>query len=149
MSRMTQFILFALVGGVAALVNILARLGFSLVTPFEVAIVLAFPVALTTAFLLNRHFVFNASHGHAPSQYVRFLLVNLVALVQVFVVSVLLARVIFPWAQFTWNAETVAHVIGVLSPIVTSYALHKSFSFGASSVDVAEPTPSDSPTRHS
>ena len=131
-SRMTQFVLFALVGGIAALVNILARLGFSLVTPFEVAIVLAFPVALTVAFLLNRYFVFSATDGHAPSQYARFLLVNLVALVQVFVVSVLLARVIFPWAQFTWNAETVAHVIGVLSPIVTSYALHKSFTFGNS-----------------
>lgn len=116
--------------------NILARLGFSLVTSFEVAIVLAFPIALTVAFVLNRRFVFAAGDGHAPTQYARFLIVNLVALVQVFVVSVLLARVVFPWAEFTWNAETVAHVIGVLSPIITSYVFHKRFTFSGSPVDL-------------
>lgn len=140
MSNTTRFILFAFVGGLAALVNIVARLGFSLVTPFEVAVVLAFPVALTVAFVLNRRFVFHGTGGHAPTQYMRFLAVNLVALVQVFVISVLLARVAFPWANFTWNAETVAHVIGVLSPIVTSYALHKSFTFHGSHRRIANST---------
>ena len=129
MKHLKQFVLFTMVGGIAALVNILARIGFNLVIPFEVAVILAFPVALTVAFVLNRHFVFKARAGDLHSQYVRFLVVNLIALAQVFFVSVLLARVVFPWAAFTWNAETIAHVIGVLSPIVTSYVFHKSYTF--------------------
>ena len=127
--QLAQFVLFAVAGGTAALVNILARIGFNLVTPFEVAVVLAYTVAMTVAFMLNRHYVFKASDGELPLQYFRFFVVNLIALAQVFTVSVLLARVIFPWIAFTWKAETVAHVLGVLSPIFTSYTLHKSYTF--------------------
>ena len=129
MKHLTQFLLFALAGGIAALINIMARIGFNLVTPFEIAVVLAYTVAMTVAFILNRHFVFKAEAGDLPSQYFRFFVVNLFALMQVFAVSVIFARIVFPWAAFTWNAETVAHVIGVFSPIVTSYALHKSYTF--------------------
>ena len=38
---------------------------------------------------------------------------------------------IFPAVGFTWHGETVAHVIGVLVPVVTSYLGHKHFSFAA------------------
>jgi putative flippase GtrA len=133
LSGVRQFALFVIVGGLAALVNIVTRIGFSLITSFEVAVVLAFPIALSVAFVLNRLFVFNGAAGHAPTQYTHFIIVNLIAMVQVFVVSVLLARVIFPWANFAWNADTVAHVIGVASPVFTSYVLHGNYTFGSSS----------------
>jgi putative flippase GtrA len=126
----SQFLLFAIIGGFAALVNIAVRLLFNLVVPFEVAVVLAFPVALTTAFLLNRRFVFTDGSGRAVHQYAKFWLVNLIALVQVLAVSLFLARALFPWLGFTWHAETVAHVIGVLSPVFTSFVLHRSYTFG-------------------
>ena len=63
MSSINQFVLFVVVGAVAALVNIIARLLFSTITSFELAVVFAFPVALTTAFILNRHVVFGASEA--------------------------------------------------------------------------------------
>jgi putative flippase GtrA len=125
-----QFVLFTVIGGFAALVNVLARFLLNLVVPFEVAIVLAFPVALTFAFVLNRRFVFDGGQGHAVHQYARFWIVNLIALVQVLAVSVLLARVIFPAVGFEWHADTVAHIIGVLSPVLTSFLLHKTYTFG-------------------
>jgi len=125
----SQFLLFALVGGFAALVNIGVRLVFNLVVPFAVAVTLAYPVALTTAFLLNRRFVFAGGGGTAVHQYAKFWLVNLVALVQVLAVSLLLARVLFPWVGFTWHADTVAHVVGVLSPVLTSFVLHRNYTF--------------------
>ena len=40
------------------------------------------------------------------------------------------ARVVFPSAHFDWHADDLAHVIGVASPILLSYYLHKHFSFG-------------------
>lgn len=127
MSR--NFILFLAIGGLAAAVNVVARILFNYVVPFEIAIVLAFPVALTVAFALNRKYVFHAEHGKSATQYARFLFVNLVALVQVWLVSVGLSQWLFPTLGFTWHPETVAHAIGVASPIVTSYLAHKHFSF--------------------
>jgi len=55
--------------------------------------------------------------------------VNAVAFAQVWIVSVGLAHWVFPAIGFTWRAETVAHVVGVISPVAVSYVLHKRFSF--------------------
>jgi putative flippase GtrA len=84
---------------------------------------------MITAFILARVFVFKPGKGGAHGQFLRFAMVNGLAFAQVWVVSVGLARVIFPAIGFSWCAETVAHIIGVLSPVVTSYVLHKRFSF--------------------
>lgn len=126
---MSELVLFVIVGGFAALVNVIARLIFDQFVSFEVAVILAFPVALTTAFTLNRNYVFQSRSTDVVRQYVRFALVNVAALLQVLLVSVLLARVLFPLVGFEWHMETVAHVLGVLSPVLTSYLLHKSFTF--------------------
>ncbi len=67
--------------------------------------------------------------GRASRQTLRFALVNLVALAQVWVVGVGLARIVFPKIGFVWHAELVAHIIAVLSPVLTSYFAHKHFSF--------------------
>jgi putative flippase GtrA len=123
-----QFARFVLVGGFAAAINVLVRLLMSSVMPFEAAIVVAFVVALAVAFGLNRWLVFRTT-GRAGQQFQRFLVVNLLALGQVWLISVALARWGLPAMHFTWHAETVAHVIGVASPVVTSYFAHKHFSF--------------------
>ncbi|MBB3542453.1 GtrA family protein [Rhizobium sp. BK399] len=120
---------FLAVGGVSAGLNVAARMGFNLVTSYEVAIVLAFPVALTAAFVLNRRYVFQATGSNQKEQYVRFAIVNLIALIQVWLVSVGLANWVFPFVKYTWHSETIAHGIGVLSPVVTSYLAHKHFTF--------------------
>lgn len=124
-----QFALFVLAGGLAALVNIAARWVLDLAMPYDAAIVLAYLCGMVTAFMLNRR-VFAAS-GAYGGQAVRFALVNAVAAAQVWAVSVFLSRVLFPAVGFDWHPETVAHVIGVGSPIVTSYLAHKHFSFKA------------------
>lgn len=127
MSR--EFLLFVLIGAFAAAINLLARLLFSLAIPFEISVILAYPVGMTVAFLLNRHFVFNAGGSAAAGQYVRFALVNLLALAQIWLVSVGLVRLAFPALGFDWHAETIAHGLALASPILTSYFAHKYFSF--------------------
>lgn len=126
---MRQFLLFAGAGGIAALANIGARLLLSLALRYELAVALAYLVGVTVAFVLNRRYVFTHAPGSARAQYGRFALVNVVAFVQVWLVSVGLARFVFPTLGFAWHAETVAHVVGVLSPVATSFLLHKHFSF--------------------
>ena len=133
-----RFLVFLLTGGLAALVNILSRFGFEAllrridigpITSYEIAVVLAYLVGMTTAFFLARAFVFAGSGRSVHVEYGRFALVNGVALVQVWLVSVVLLRLVFPALGLTWNAETIAHVIGVLSPVLVSYHGHKRFSF--------------------
>jgi putative flippase GtrA len=124
-----EFTYFLLAGGVAALVNLGSRILFSSVMRFEIAVIVAYLCGMTTAYVLSRTFVFERSARAVHDEYVRFSLVNLVAAVQVWVVSVGLADMVFPPLHFTWHPETVAHVIGVTIPVFTSYVGHKHFSF--------------------
>jgi putative flippase GtrA len=124
-----RIVLFLLVGGLAAVINVLSRVGLNRVMPFEAAIVLAYACGMTIAFILNRTFVFMPSGRSVCDEYLRFTIVNLAAVAQVWVVSVGLARVLFPWVGFAWHAETVSHIIGVTVPVFTSYVGHKKFSF--------------------
>lgn len=131
-SEQRRFVLFVFVGGVAASINILSRIALNVVMSYEIAIVGAYICGMTTAYVLNRLFVFAASGRGITSEYLRFTLVNLAAVVQVWIVSVGLARLVLPSIGFTWHPETVAHVIGVTIPVFTSYFGHKYFSFARS-----------------
>ena len=124
-----EFVVFLATGGVAALVNIGTRIAFNLVMPFAIAVVAAYLCGMTTAYMLARLFVFERSGRAVHSEYARFALVNLVAVIQVWIVSVGLAEVIFPILSFTWHPYTIAHLVGVSVPVVTSYIGHKHFSF--------------------
>jgi putative flippase GtrA len=124
-----EFFRFVLAGGAAAAVNIVARLLLSAVVRFDVAVALAYLVGMATAFILNRQFVFDRSDRRVHSEMMRFVLVNLAALVQVWIVSVGLAEWLFPKVGLIWHAELIAHVIGVLSPVAASYLGHKHFTF--------------------
>jgi putative flippase GtrA len=128
-----QFVFFLLVGGFAALVNIVSRILLNLVMSYEVAIVAAYVCGMTTAYVLNKVFIFLPSGRPLRDEYLRFTLVNLLAVLQVWIVSVGLARYVFPLFEFTWHPETVAHVVGVVVPAVTSYFGHKHFSFAPAS----------------
>ncbi len=95
-----RFALFVLAGGIAALVNIASRILLNTAMPYEVAIIVAYVCGMTTAYALNRLFVFARSGRAVADEYVRFTLVNLVAVAQVWVVSVGLARLVFPALGF-------------------------------------------------
>jgi putative flippase GtrA len=129
----SPFLRFAISGGIAALVNIIARIVLSQVMSYSAAIVIAYLVGMTTAYILMLLFVFSASGSSVANEYLRFGLVNLIALAQVWLVSIGLADWCFPGIGFSWHSHTVAHIVGVLSPIVTSYFGHKSFTFASRS----------------
>jgi putative flippase GtrA len=126
-----QFAIFLLTGGVAAGVNILSRMALGFLVAYEVAVGFAYLAGMVTAFVLARACVFKPVARDMHGQFARFAMVNALAFAQVWLVSVGLARLVFPAIGFVWQPETAAHVIGVLSPVVGSYILHKRFSFRA------------------
>jgi len=77
-----QLLKFGLVGGSGYLINlaVFATLAGVLGVHHIAAAVGAFCVALANNFLWNRHWTFEAGHGHPGFQAARFLTVSLVAL---------------------------------------------------------------------
>jgi len=125
----TQFIRFLAVGGVAAVVNMVARYVLNLYMGYSAAIVFAYLCGMATAFVLSKYLVFAASGLHTATEFLRFGLVNLAAVLQVWLVSVGLAEWLFPLVGVDAHRHDIAHVIGVLVPAVTSYFGHKRYSF--------------------
>lgn len=124
-----RFIRFVLTGGFAAVVNVASRWLLSFAMAYELAVCLAYLNGMLTAFILSRSFVFDPSSAPVAQQLSRFTLVNAIAFCQVWIVSVGLARLFFPTIGFVWHAETLAHIIGVGSPVITSYFAHRRYSF--------------------
>ena len=125
---------FLLAGGLAALVNFGSRFVYSLFVDFSTAVVLAFITGLTTAFILNKLYVFTVSRNTVGQEMSWFLFINLLALAQTWGLSVYLAQVLpgvlpvsgEPGRQLS---DAIAHGAGVLLPVFTSYLGHKYLTF--------------------
>ncbi len=127
--RRSRFSRFLLAGGVAALVNFLSRFAYNEVMSFRLAVIAAYITGMITAYLLSRIYVFERSRHHPVKEFYYFTLVNLVAVAQVWLISVGLAEYLFPSVGFTFYPYAVAHAVGVAVPAVTSYFGHKYLSF--------------------
>jgi putative flippase GtrA len=128
----SQFARFLVTGGLAAAINIVSRYLLTGPLGYRWAVVAAYVCGMTAAWCLARSFAFAPSGRGRAAEYSRFALVNAVAAVQVYGVSVGLAEYVFPAVAFTWHPEDIAHVIGVTIPVFTSYLGHKHFSFAPS-----------------
>jgi len=124
-----QFLLFLLVGGLAALVNVLSRIGYSHWLGFTPAIVLAYLTGMVTAFVLARLLVFKDSARPLHHSAIYFALVNLLAVLQTWIVSTLLAFHLLPWLGVDQFRLEIAHAVGVAVPVFSSYFGHKFLSF--------------------
>lgn len=125
-----RFITFLLTGGIAALVNVGSRAGLSLFVSYQSAVLLAYLFGMITAYALSRWFVFDASGKPVSEELAKFALVNVIAAAQVWSVSMVLNYYLLPAINWSFERELVAHLIGVVSPVATSYFGHKHFSFG-------------------
>ena len=127
--RLPAFARFLLLGGASAGVNLVSRFLLQPLLGFELAVLVAYVIGMVVAYNLFRIFVFGASGRSIGSEFWRFTLVNMVALALVWTISVGLARVVFPAIGFTWRADDIAHLIGVLSLAVSSWIGHKRYTF--------------------
>ncbi|MCT7580167.1 GtrA family protein [Aliarcobacter butzleri] len=124
-----QFISFLFAGGFAAVVNFGSRFFYNEFVSFGNAVILAYITGMITAFLLTKLFVFEKSIHSTKKEFYYFTLVNIVAVIQTYIISVGFAKYLFPIVGFEFYPEAVAHAIGVIFPVFTSFIGHKYFSF--------------------
>ena len=124
-----QFFRFLIVGGLAAVVNFISRILLSDAMSYRWSIVVAYIIGMLTAYLLSRIFVVEKSSRTPLSELYYFSIVNLLAVCQVWGISVLLAEYLFPKSGFDFYPEEIAHIIGLSVPIFTSFIGHKYWSF--------------------
>lgn len=124
-----QFLAFLVAGGVAAAANFGSRIALGTMIPYVPSIILAYCVGMATAFALNRIFVFREPSRPLSRQALWFIAVNLAAVAQTILISLALARWLFPIIRMDFHPETFAHAIGVGVPVVSSYFGHKYLSF--------------------
>lgn len=130
----SRFARFLLAGGFAAGVNFGSRIVLSLFLPYVPAIVAAYLLGMATAFALCKTCVFDACGSNRTGrELLGFALVNAAAVVQTVLVSVLLNDYGLPALGVASYRPEIAHAVGVVVPVFTSYIGHKRFSFGASS----------------
>lgn len=127
MSR--QFLVFLVTGGTAAAVNFGSRIIYNQWVDFSTAIILAYLTGMVTAFVLAKLFVFKESRQSMHRSALIFTLVNIVAVLQTWAISMVLALYVLPALGVTRFVSEIAHGIGVVVPVFTSYIGHKRWSF--------------------
>jgi putative flippase GtrA len=124
-----QYLAFLLAGGGSALVNIFVRWVLRHSLSFPAAIAAAYVVSTLTAFLLNAVITFDV-RDRLLSRLLKYVLVNVIGLMQVLLVSMGLLHVsegLLPLSQ--GMVETGCHVVALATLAITSFFLHKKFTF--------------------
>lgn len=124
-----QFVAFLLTGGTAALVNFFTRIVYNNWMGFSAAVVLAYLTGMVTAYILARLFVFKGSTQTLQRSMMLFALVNLLAIIQTWAVSLLMAFTVLPALGVTRFTLEIAHAVGIVVPVFTSFLGHKYWSF--------------------
>ncbi|MES2890085.1 MAG: GtrA family protein, partial [Pseudomonadota bacterium] len=114
-----QFLAFLITGGTAAAVNFGSRIVYDQWLSFAWAVVLAYLTGMVTAFVLARLFVFRESQQAVHRSAGFFVLVNLVAVAQTWLISIGLAYYLLPAMGVTAFVAEIAHAVGVIVPVFT------------------------------
>lgn len=123
-----QFVGYLAVGGVAAILHWLARVLFSVWLPFSWAVVAAYAVGMTVAFLLNSFFVFGNSEKAKHKQARDFVVVNVSLFPLVWFASIEINKGLKAFGMVR-HSEELAHAIAVALPIIGTFLIYKFFAF--------------------
>jgi putative flippase GtrA len=106
-----QFLQFGLVGASGYVVNlaVFAVLNGPLSIHYIAAAIIAFCVAVLNNFWWNRHWTFDAKHGHAGFQAARFFTVSVVALV----VQLVILKVLVGGGMGEFKAQAISVAIAM------------------------------------
>lgn len=121
--------MFLITGGTAASINFGTRIFYNNWLSFSTAVVLAYVTGMATAYILAKFFIFTESTQSAHRSALLFVLVNAVAIVQTWIISMALAYYVLPALNIKSFVPEIAHAVGVVVPVFTSYLGRKRWSF--------------------
>jgi putative flippase GtrA len=126
--RALRYLLF---GAMAAGVNWGSRFGWSLILPFQFAVVAAYATGMVFAFVTFRCFVFGGSGSAMGRQVRNFVIVNLLGITQTWILSMVMVHYVLPGIGWSFQPEACGHAVGIAAPTVTSWFGHRYFTFRA------------------
>jgi putative flippase GtrA len=124
-----QFAAFLLTGGIAAAVNFGSRIVYSHWLNFSAAVIAAYISGMFVAFILAKLFVFDAGRHGILKSAMLFTAVNVLGALQAWGVSIALADYVLPKLGIMQHRYELAHLVGIMVPVFTSYLGHKYWSF--------------------
>ena len=124
-----QFFSFLLSGGLAALINFISRIVYNHWFTFSTSVILAFMTGLTAGFILMKIFVFRKSQKSLKHSALFYILVNIFAALQTWIISMVLAYYLLPFLGVEKFSKEIAHAVGITVPVFTSYIGHKRWTF--------------------
>ena len=130
LNKRKEFPLFILAGSIAAIANVLTRYILNIFLNFEISVLIAYIIGMITSFLLQRKYVFKSTKKSYKKSFAAFSLVNLFALLQVWIFSLLIKFWLINFISSVQLVEFIAHCFGVGIPAFTSYYGHKYITFG-------------------
>lgn len=124
-----QFFHFLVAGGIAACVNFGVGFLLSGLLPLYGDIVVGYLAGMLTAFFLFEQKVFS-EHGESRAKSVNiFILVNILGLLQTWIVFALLKDYLFPRMDYDFYGAETARAIAIIVPMFSSFLGHKFFTF--------------------
>lgn len=124
-----QLSLFLMTGGLAAAANFGSRIAYNRWMSFSSAVVLAYLTGMLIAYILAKLLVFKRSQQSLARSIFFFVLINVIAVLQTWGISLGLVLYLFPAIGFSFFEQELAHAIGIIVPVFSSYFGHKYFSF--------------------
>ena len=125
-----HYLRFLAASGASAVVNVVLRIALSHSMTYVQSIVIAYVISTFLAFVFNKLFVFDVRGRAYHVQLAYFLAVNSVGLVQTMILSSVFSgflQAFFP--ESMQLAETLGHIAALSTLAITSYLLHKNFTF--------------------
>jgi energy-coupling factor transport system substrate-specific component len=123
---------FLVAGGLAALLNWLARFPIELFLPYFPALLVATAIGMTCGFLLYRAWVFPGSTRPLAGQIGDFIVVNLAGQVAMLAVAALARELLLLAQVATIVAGAAAHALGIAVGAVVNYLGHRDVTFAVS-----------------
>lgn len=96
---------------------------------YSTSIILAYLNGMIIAFILAKLLVFTSSQQTLHRSVLFFVLINLLAVLQTWLVSMGLNYYLFPKVGMHYYPDVLAHAIGIIIPVFSSYLGHKYLSF--------------------
>lgn len=127
MNPYKQFILFTISGSIAAIIALVFRFFLGSYLSFYYAVPIAQVISMVFGYICFKHIVFK-KYNNNISEILKFLAVNGFGFLQVTLLSFVLFELINNYLSDELS-EFMAHFLALSSLILTSYFLHKKFTF--------------------